>query len=176
MCRRSGEKWREAIRRLGIRRGGNQRKKRGKSRLSFCWGGGKRLFFFFIGFFWSLGKRNKGVDEGIKEEDGKKKRERRGADALGNWEDICLLAHTRRVKKKNEFKEWNGNIKIISFSFISLWLYDQNKKKINVSSFLFLAHHQRVEIGDHSPPSKREKKNVLEKHFRFQFFLFFILI
>lgn len=30
----------------------------------------------------------------------KKKRERRGADALGNWEDICLLAHTRRVKKK----------------------------------------------------------------------------
>ncbi|KAK4019619.1 hypothetical protein OUZ56_001633 [Daphnia magna] len=27
----------------------------------------------------------------------KKKRERRGADALGNWEDICLLAHTRRM-------------------------------------------------------------------------------
>lgn len=69
--------------------------------------------------------------------------------------------------------EYKNNI-LLFYLFVTVWT--RTKKKMNVSSFLFLAHHQRVKIGDHSPPSKREKKNVLEKHFRFQFFLFFILI
>lgn len=60
----------------------------------------------------------------------KKKRERRGADALGNWEDICLLAHTRRVKKKKWIQrmkwEYKNNI-LLFYLFVTVW--PEQKKK-----------------------------------------------